>query len=273
MNRNKFKIPVIILALILTIIPLLISISVTSNAAQTTTKINNVYYDFGSDGDYAITGATAYGTSANTLGTFSITGNTSSISTVNGYTAFDVMSDVVSFDYTIGSLYTTDDEYKWNIINDKTKDFDGGKLESNVQNGAVLVQASLTGDEWITEAVYYDVLGEKSTYTPTIYSTKTLQQINGCYYRIIVLYKLKRRVADTTYGIVTVKNYEEKRCAEVYSFYLIDSSENTSDATKPDAEPRMVLGETINTGKDNGFSGDIPIDNDDPHFECCKKGK
>ena len=247
-------------------ISVLTGVSITSHAAQSTTQINCAYYDFGSDGSYAVTGITSSGTSSNTLGSFSITGNTASINSVNGYTAYEVKSDVVSFDYSIGSLYKTDNEYEWHIITDKTKEFDGGKLESNIQNAAVLVQASLTGDKWITEAVYYDILGDKSTYTSKIYSSKTLQQINGCYYRIIVLYKLQKRIEDSTYGFVSFSNYEEKRCAEVYTFYLIDSEENRTDATKPGDEPRMELGEVINTGKDNGYSGNVSMVDDEPLF-------
>ena len=236
------------------------------HAAQTTTTILNSYYDFGSDGDYIISGTTSNVSTTSTLGSFSITGNTSQIDSENGFKRFEVKSDVVSFDYSIGSQYITDDEYRWHIINDKAKEFDGGKLESNIGKGTIIVQTSLTGEKWITEAIYYDILGDKSAYSSDIYTSKILQQINGCYFRIIVLYEVQKRIDDASYGPISVAKYEEKRCAEVYRFYLIDSAENESYATRPDTEPRMELGETINTGKDNGYSGNIAIDNNDPHF-------
>ncbi|MCR5603679.1 MAG: hypothetical protein K6G27_08260 [Lachnospiraceae bacterium] len=260
---------------IITVLVILLSISfrifgtdiITSQAAQSTTRITNSYYDYGSDGEYAVTGVSSNGSTTGTLGTFSITGNTESIGNVNGYTAFEVKSDVVSFDYSIGTKYISDDDYIWHIVNDKTKDFDGGKLESNVGNGTVLVQTSLTGEKWITEAVYYDVLGDKTTYYSDIYTSKVLQQVNGCFFRVIILYKLEKRIENNNYGPISVSNYDEKRCAEIYKFYLIDSGENQADATQPDSEPRMELGETINTGKDNGYSGNVPIDDKDPHRE------
>ena len=40
----------------------------------------------------------------------------------------------------------------------------------------------------------------------------------------------------------------------------------TAQAQEPDGTRQFYLGTTVNTGKDNGYSGSKPIDKDDPHF-------
>lgn len=52
----------------------------------------------------------------------------------------------------------------------------------------------------------------------------------------------------------------------MYYFYLISTEANNGNVANPNAEPRMELGVKINTGKDNGYSGNEAIDNKDPHF-------
>lgn len=58
---------------------------------------------------------------------------------------------------------------------------------------------------------------------------------------------------------------EGKKVAEVYEFYVV-SSEVAGNTTSAAATPRKELGQKINTGKDNGYSGNNAIDKDDPHY-------
>ena len=240
--------------------------SMKAYAAPTTIAIENSHYDFTEKSKYEIDGATSTGKTTSPLGNLNLSGDMKSISAVNGFTAYEVQKDTVALNFAVQSTYSTTDEFQWHIIEDKSKDLNGEKTESNILKGAVVVQTSLTGDNWITDVVYTDIAGDKGTFSPDIYTSKPIQQVNGCYYRILVVYELERRVEDSHVGPITTKNYEKKKCAEVYTFYLIDSSENRADATLPDATPRRELGVKVNTGKDNGFSGNVAIDNKDPHF-------
>ena len=235
-------------------------------SAQSTNFISYKYYEFDDNSKYEISTSSSNSSTSNTLGSLTITGDCRTIPDVNGFNAYEVSSGNVNVKYQVGTTYLTDNEFSWHVIKDKSNTVDGVKLGSDILMGTVIVQSSLTGDNWITDSVYNDVANRESGYDANIYVTKNLQQVNGCYYRIIVVYELEKRVEDTTIGFITNKNYDDKKCAEVYTFYLIDSEENQADATKPSDEPRMTLGTVINTGKDNGYSGNEPIDNDDPHY-------
>ena len=239
---------------------------ITANAAPTTLSIANKHYIFEDKNKYEIDGATSEDKTTSPLGTLSLTGDIKSINVVNGFKAYEVQKETTSLKFNFTSAYTGSDEFQWHIIDDKSKDINGEKIDKDILKGAVVIQTSLTGDNWITDVVYTDIAGDKSTFSPDIYSTKPIQQVNGCYYRIIIAYEFERRVADSTLGPITTKNYEKKRYADVYTFYLIDSFANRSDATSPDATPRKELGTKVNTGLDNGFSGNVSINNKDPHF-------
>ena len=261
MKKTIYKICSYVLIGVMICLPMISLDKLNVHAAQTL-QINNTHFEvFGEDWKYTISDTTAMGTYSNPLGSLSITGDMSSVSDVNGYASYEVKSDVIKFNYTLGSDYSGLDEYSWHIISDKTKDFDGIKLDSNIQKGALIVQTSFSGENWLTESIYTDIAGEKSTFTSEFYSSKPVQQVNGCYYRIIVLYELERKSQNGT----LLHPNDNKKCAEVYYIYLI-SSEANGDTADPNAEPRMELGTKINTGKDNGYSGYEAIDNDDPHF-------
>ena len=133
-------------------------------------------------------------------------------------------------------------------------------------DGAIILQTSLDGETWITDVMRTNIAADKYGYESNFYNTKGIQQINGCYFRVIIVYKIERRVNDSKIGPITQKNYEDKKYAEIYEFYLIDSLENVSDKSSSTATPRKELGKRINTGKDNGFSGNESITNKDPHF-------
>ena len=61
------------------------------------------------------------------------------------------------------------------------------------------------------------------------------------------------------------ENFEYKKIAEVYEFYAI--SGDVSKTSSPAETPRREMGETIKTEKDSGYTGNLIIDKDDPHFD------
>ncbi len=153
------------------------------------------------------------------------------------------------------------------LVSDKSKKVDDIVLDADILSGAVIVQTSLTGENWITDRIYTDIRGEESVYDINIYNTNNIQQVNGCYYRVIIVYKLeKKNEVDKTITNWSGSETEVKKCAEVYEFYLIDNSELMEDATLPTDQPRKNLGAKINTGTNNGYSGNEVIDDADPHF-------
>lgn len=241
----------------------------TAYAKEIEENVSGKYYEFDKNSKYEISDSVARGmVSADAMyGLFSLKGNMKAIADVNGVSAYEIQDANVQITYKLNAEYVNASEAAWHLIEDKSKTVDGMKLDSDILSGAVILQTSLTGDSWITDVVYTDVRSEESEYITNFYTSKDIQQVNGCYYRIIVVYELnKENEVDKSITNWSGTAQECKKCAEVYEFYLINSSENSSGATQATATPRKELGTKINTGKDNGYSGNEAIVNKDPHY-------
>ena len=138
-------------------------------------------------------------------------------------------------------------------------------IDQNILSGAIIVQSSKGGESWITDVTMMDVFTGNDDLSDALYITKDIQLENGCYYRVIVAYELQRKVGEGKILFVTTEEKEEKKVAEVYEFYAV-SSEADGNTTSAAATPRKELGQKVNTGKDNGYSGNSAIDKDDPHY-------
>ena len=248
---------------------IILSTPLTVCAKEITENVSGDYYEFEKNSKYELSDSTANSmTSTDAMcGLFSIKGDMKAIADVNGVPAYEVQDANVQIAYKLNDEYANASDDAWHLIDDKSKAVDGMKLDSDILSGAVILQTSLTGDSWITEVVYTDVRGEESEYITNFYTSRDIQQVNGCYYRIIVVYELsKENKVDKSITNWAGTKQEYKKCAEVYEFYLIDSSENSAGATKATATPRKELGTKVNTGKDNGYSGNEAIVNKDPHY-------
>lgn len=246
-----------------------LSTPLTVCAKEITENVSGDYYEFEKNSKYELSDSTANSmTSTDAMyGLFSIKGDMKAIADVNGVPAYEVQDANVQIAYKLNDEYANASDDAWHLIDDKSKAVDGMKLDSDILSGAVILQTSLTRDSWITEVVYTDVRGEESEYITNFYTSRDIQQVNGCYYRIIVVYELsKENKVDKSITNWAGTKQEYKKCAEVYEFYLIDSSENSVGATKSTATPRKELGTKVNTGKDNGYSGNEAIVNKDPHY-------
>lgn len=247
-------------------------------ANETNISVSGKLYEFDEKSEYEYSSNTPVEiiTNDGKLGAFSISGDIKSIADVNGFSAYQVRhSDVtdlkedegiVKLSYKLGDTLIGVAETDWHIVEDKTTKINGEKLDEKMLKGAIILQTSLDGETWITDLMKTNIVEATSGFEPDFYNTKSIQQINGCYYRVIVVYKTERRVDDTKIGPITQKKFEEKKYTEIYEFYLIDSLENVSDKDLSTVTPRKELGKRINTGIDNGFSGNEPITDKDPHF-------
>ena len=264
----------VISLILMTVIVMLSSIILLSSpltvcAKEIEENVSGDYYEFEKNSKYELSESTANSMTFtdSMYGLFSIKGDMKVIADVNGFPAYEVQDANVQISYQLNSGYVNASDDEWHLIDDKSKTVDGIKLESDILSGAVIFQTSLTGDSWITDVVYTDIRGEESEYITNFYTSRDIQQVNGCYYRIIVVYELNQenKVDKSITNWSGIKQ-EYKKCAEVYEFYLINSSENSAGATQATATPRKELGTKINTGKDNGYSGKEAIENKDPHY-------
>lgn len=233
--------------------------STVAYASKTSLSVSANVYDLDKDSHYVI-GETSPSTSS-AIGTLSIKGVVKVSDEINSFPAYEVRDGNATFAYRISSSILNRAEDEWHLINDKTKKVNDLTLDSNILSGALILQTSLDGVTWTEDILMSDIFAEDAD-TDEFYTTKDVQLQNGCYYRVIVAYKMERQTEDSKILFVTTKNYEYKQVAEVYEFYAFCKTDETS----PDATPMKKLGSKINTGKDNGYSGNEPIDKDDPHY-------
>ena len=233
--------------------------STVAYASKTSLSVPAKVYDLDKDSHYVIGEASPSTSSA--IGTLSIKGVVKVSDEMNSFPAYEVCDGNAAFAYRISSSILNCAEDEWHLIKDKTKKVNGLTLDSNVLSGALILQTSLDGVIWTEDILMSDIFAEDAD-TDEFYTTKDVQLQNGCYYRVIVAYKMERRTEDSKILFVTTENYEYKQVAEVYEFYAFCETDETS----PDATPLKKLGSKINTGKDNGYSGNEPIDKDDPHY-------
>lgn len=232
-------------------------------AKETSIDVKGTIYEFAANAHYEFSSAAA--SSGNSFGTFTISGDLKSISNKNGLPAYSVSSESVNFYYSYNQSKLNVPDTEWHLIDDKTKRVDAVSLDQNILSGAIIVQSSKDGVNWITDVTTIDVFTGNDDLSDSFYTTKGIQLENGCYYRVIVAYELQRKVGEGKILFVTTEEKEERKVAEVYEFYAVSSevAENTASAA---ATPRKELGQKVNTGKDNGYSGNNVIDKDDPHY-------
>ena len=230
------------------------------DAASTSVAVPANVYDLEKNSGYVI-GEVSPSTSS-AVGTFSIEGDVHTSTEVNSFPAYEIRTGDAVFSYEINSGILNRSEDEWHIIDEKSKKVNGLTLDANIMSGALILQTSFDGITWTDDVLMTDIFTEEAD-TDGFYNTKDIQLQNGCYYRVIVAYKMERRVEDSKVLFVTTKNYAQKQVVEVYEFYAFCET----DETTPDTTPMKIFdAKKINTGKDNGYSGNEPIDKDDPHF-------
>ena len=206
-----------------------------------------------------------------------VRGNISSVSEKNGFVSYAVKSgnlDII-VDTKFGSkLFNPKVDTIWHIVTDKSNIVDSTKLTQDILSGAIIVQTSKDGKVWINSDTETDIynkmntLNKRSSGGDTIdafYRTTNVQITNGCYYRIIVAYKLQRDVDPTQIAFVKVKNTEEKERIEIYKFYAFDPSVNQGEDLN--TETAYEFGDVYRVDDQDGFKNPTSVEGDDPHVD------
>ncbi len=198
--------------------------------------------------------------SSDTFGHFSISGDLIDVSgDASTFEVGEYSSQIVTFSYDIGDSVFPNSKDEWNIISDNSKVIDDINTSKKIKHGAIVVQTSLDGNNWVTNYEYTDALVSGNNFVD-FYSTNDIQLLNGCYYRVVVAYEMGQRVEDRA---VLSDIYEYKRIAEVYSFFIQTDIDNNT--TTINTEPSYEYSDRYETGLDTGFSESNPISNDDVH--------
>lgn len=268
MKDRISKITVTLLAVILLIGGIFPPIE--ANAASAKTYVEGKVYEFDKDNDYKFTEATGYKTSTNasTYGQFSIYANDSELNAAgqkDGVNAYTVKEGNITISYTYSDslLNASDDE--WHLIEDKEKNVDLFKLGSNVQKGALILQRSIDHLNWSDVSIQTNAFENTPKQNASMYETLDVELINGCYYRLVVVYELSRKV-DTSkvLWVIPKDEYETKRIAEVYEFYAKMDNEHIEDLQSNTRKYR--LGETSLVNDFASYSGSKEIKTGDIHY-------
>ena len=246
--------------------------SLDTYAAEGKETLTGKTYELGEKDEYEINKAEEIPDNANR---FYLKGNISEVSTKNGFVSYAVDSGnlKIMVDKEFGTaLFTPKKEQDWHVITDKTKIVDSTKLTENIGSGAVVIQTSKDGNTWInvdTETDIYnkmDTLNERTINGEQInafYETTNVQITTGCYYRIIVAYKLERTVDPSKVLFVEIKNTEKKGRLEIYEFYAYNP--NVNQVEELDTADAYEFSDVYRVDSQDGFRNPTAIKSDDPH--------
>ena len=222
-------------------------------------------YEFNKDDDYEISKADkSFSTNkVETYGEFSLLGNIGNISEKNGVPAYEVTSGNLDIYYTYSDALLKAEDNKWHLVADKGKKLDGNKLDEKILKGAIIIQTSKDRKNWTDVKCLTNAFDDKPVRTETLYKTTDMQTLNGCYYRIIVAYKMEKLERTKKIAFVPVKDYKYKKTAEVYEFYAYSPS---TEQDISESEQTYALGKKTRAKEFDGYSGSSAIEKKDIHY-------
>lgn len=99
----------------------------------------------------------------------------------------------------------------------------------------------------------------------SLYETLDVELLNGCYYRLIVVYELSRKVdSSTILWVIPNDEYEYKRIAEVYEFYA--AADNEHIEALQSTTKRYRLGNTERVNDFASYYGTEDMPRSDIHY-------
>ena len=227
-------------------------------------------YTFDKDNTYQFSSATSYTASedADTYGHFSISGTSAEIESADkkdGVPAYSVGEGHVAIQYTYSDKMLGATNEEWHLDDDGNSTIDVFKIDNNIQKGAVILQKSMDHLNWYNVSVQTNAFVNTPVQNGTLYETTDIEMINGCYYRLIVVYKTAIKTGQSTTLLVIPKDeMEYKRTAEVYEFYVVNKNEHIEELA-PNSK-RYSLGETTLVSDFASYSGSKAIEKGDLHY-------
>lgn len=248
---------------------LLLGGMISAFAKEPEVEVIGKYYEFDKKSHYEFSSSSTESSKTisgiKTMGNFTVIGNFLEETYQNDIPLYSIKEGNLSLQYTYDPSTFQLDETEWHLVEHKSKEVDSFTLDNDIMKGALILQSSFDGITWLEDVIITDLFSKEGMVNETVYTTKNIQQQNGCYYRLIIVYSLERKVGEKkTLFFIPTDDIEKKRIAEVYEFYVVD--DNIEDITPANELPKKELGEKINTGKDTGYSENNTIDLKDPHY-------
>ncbi len=258
----KSSLPALFAALVFAVLS-----AVSAGAEEMDMYVTGKIYEYDAERDYKVSSYYYLDRTSEleTLGQLNIRGNAIGYATDVHTAAFEHSgsgSMTLSYEYN-NSLYTSD-KFNWHIIEDDSESADGFRLGGRIGSGAVLIETSPDHENWELIHTERDILNiPQGSFSSVTYTTDPQQLRNGCYFRVVVVYKLEEQLDDTKFWFFDTSDKDRKRVAEVYEFYVKDKE--GGEELLPEDGQRQTVGETVNAGYGSGYSGQGAIGGSDPH--------
>ncbi len=251
--------------LFVAVLTILCSLQMTVFAESGKAEVAGKVYEFEKDSHYEFYdgGKPKETGNGNTYGIFCISGNITSVSEKNDVPSYEVSGGNLKFYYNHGDTMLNADIDEWHLVNDKSKKVADMKLSSDIMKGAVIVQTSKDRKNWVDVETICNAFSDTPIRTSSIYTTTDVQLINGCYYRVVVVYELSTRIEDSNFLFINTDKYDFKKCAEVYEFYAYTNSGETNVV---DPNQTYSLGTKVRAKNFDGYFGEELIDKNDVHY-------
>ena len=241
--------------------------NVRAETGENTKILSCQVYESGKDADYILSGTSS---STYSVQRFSVSGKISEMSTINGVDAYAVDAEdddnlIIQTKFVgIPESMTNDG---WEETEDNEKAINTIDIGGKIKNGAFIIQTSRDGKVWVTDVdeTVTDYFNSDVKQDDSVYETNNLQLVNGCYYRIIVAYEIKKEVGSSTILLYEKKAYEYKKITEVYTFYAYNKNVEIETLDPNDACVMGDIDDLVRCEKSEGYYGSKVIDSDDPH--------
>ncbi|MBQ0035373.1 MAG: hypothetical protein KBT35_00470 [Firmicutes bacterium] len=199
-------------------------------------------------------------------GKLQISGNIKTISHKDNFISYIVSGDNVSIAYIYNDSLTKAEKSDWHIYDDSKKEVSGIQLEDRIRNGALIIQTSIDGHNWVDGIKETNVFEEKPKNSEPQYTCSKIELDNGRYYRVLVAYGTE--IVTETDGFFIKHKKLYRRTLECYEFYIADEK-TIQEATNNSKYQLTNVDTKVNTGSNNnGYNIEEakPIKDDDPHF-------
>ena len=221
-------------------------------------------YEF-NDSKYEISSAVeSFSTFDNdTYGKFLIDGNIVATTEKDGIPVYEISDGNLDFIYEYTDTMLNADIDSWHLVEDNTDTIDGKKIDGGIKKGVILLQTSMDRKNWIDSVCVTDAFNATPINSDAFYTTRDIELINGCYYKLTVAYEKRIRTEDSNFLFIDTDKFEYKKCAEVYEFYaFIDNEEYEND----DCAESYNLGNKVRVKNFDGYYGEEVIGEDDNHY-------
>ena len=198
-----------------------------AGAESTSITVAARTYEFDANNNYNFSSASEVSTMSygrKQMGTLTISGNITDTSTFKNKTAYGVGDDsVISFSYSYDGAYQTSTKENWNLRSDSGTKVDEFDLSGSIDKGVLLVQTSSDGSTWVNAVnPITNFYATNASGKANFYTTDGSDVAQGKYYRVILAYQTERMTKENWWFFED--DYEYKRHAEVYEFYLVVNS-------------------------------------------------